>query len=72
MVKIFIRKFFSCVNDYADNVATFTALAKIKLIFLQYKGSRAQQNFLQQDFSAQEYIVPYSLGNLLHTRKTEL
>ena len=45
--EIFIMNFLSRVNDYIEDMATFTALAKIystKINILQYKGSWAWQN----------------------------
>ena len=41
--------FLSCVNDCIEDMATFTALAKIYFtkIFLQYKGIWGWQNFCQ-------------------------
>ena len=48
LAKILSVNFFSCVNDYTVDVATFTALAKIKSgeIFMQYTSASFGEIFL--------------------------
>ena len=54
LAKILSANFFSCINDYTVDMATFTALAKIKSgeIFMQYMSASFGEIFLPQNISA--------------------
>ena len=57
LAKFLSHKFLSCVNDYIEDMATFTALAKIYSTeyFCNTKVARLSEIFVQQKFCRLQY-----------------
>ena len=58
LAKILSVNIFLCVNDYIVDMATFTALAKIKSgkLFMQYMSAGFGENFLPRNVSTIQYL----------------
>ena len=69
VVKFLSMDFLSCVNDYVQDMATFTTFGEILFhqIFLQYSGTWAWQNFCPMKIFG--YMVPSMEIRIMVLRK---